>query len=315
MDAARVNAGAGGRVEPAMARRKFTTALAPANAKYHGGYSAGAFINPSRWADELLGSSIPGPWLCCYMIRRFGWPNIGSDPHKDLCAWSLTTPIEGLYLTVRPYMGHDGQEKQAPFCGNLHFGVRFTREVGDELDRDPQRERYWAKRDKAIRRWWDREGMRLYIFAESKDPEDKSLLVKLWGSKDDMVVGLYRRSEDCDLKMRSLPAKVHPYFFFWMAEFLGEQHPSVLPKWKGRATPTPTAFQRRARAAIEATLRDLLRPVRVRDIIISPFGDVERRDTAREKCGGLPEVEPFEGAGAAPSYWYSPRRKRQEATP
>lgn len=297
--------------------RRFTAALAPPNAKYAGGYSAGAFVNPSRWADELFGASMSGPWLTCYMIRRFGWPNIGSDAHKDLCAWCLTTPIAGLYLVVRPYMGHDGQrEKPSPFCGNLHFAVRFSKEVGVELERDRERERYWKKRDKAIERWWNREGRNLYAFGEGETEEDKATLVHRWGEKDGKVAGLYKRPEDFKPQKLRLHSKIRDMWFWWMAEFLREAHPDIVPDPKVyMGERKPSAFQRRARAAIEATMRDLLRPVRVRDIPISPFGDPERNDLAKEKCGELRQVEPFEGAGNAPSYWYSPRRKREERKP
>ena len=100
-------------------------------------------------------------------------------------------------------------------------------------------------------------------------------------------------------------------FFWWMAEFLREAHHGVVLDPKSMGERQPTAFQRRARAAIEAVLKDLLRPVRVRDIIISPFGDVERDETAKKLCADQPEAERFKGAGCAPEYWYSPRCKRE----
>ena len=66
--------------------KRFDTSLAPQKAKWVGGYKSGA-INPGEIADEVMGQ-VEGPWLTCYMIRRFGWPNFGSDDYKELCSWA-----------------------------------------------------------------------------------------------------------------------------------------------------------------------------------------------------------------------------------
>lgn len=93
----------------------FQTELAPARTAEWGGYAASGEIDPRDWADQLYSVPVSGPWLCCYMIRRFGWPNHGSDPDKNLCSWCLTTPLNWLCLCITPYMG----------TGNFHFAVRF----------------------------------------------------------------------------------------------------------------------------------------------------------------------------------------------
>ena len=81
---------------------KFQTTLAPTKSDVCAGFGGSGSINPSDWADEIYKGEVPGPWLMCYMVRRFGWPNAGSDEYKNLCNWNLTTPIKGLYLCVNP---------------------------------------------------------------------------------------------------------------------------------------------------------------------------------------------------------------------
>lgn len=58
------------------------------------------------------------------------------------------------------------------------------------------------------------------------------------------------------------------------------------------------------REAVEAVLRDLLRPTYVRDINFSIFGDTERNPQAREKCGAT-IADPFVGAGRTPEQWFA----------
>ena len=104
--------------------KKFETSLA-VNARWSGGYAGGPGVDLDRWADEVFGGKVPGPWLCCYMLRRFGWPNAGSDDHKNLVSWDLTTPIKGLWLCVTPYLGGS----------NLHFSILYNKVVGDKITR------------------------------------------------------------------------------------------------------------------------------------------------------------------------------------
>jgi hypothetical protein len=266
--------------------KKFTTGLTPPKTSFGGGYSSNGIIDPDEWADAIFGGVIPGEWLAVYMLRRFGWPNSGSDPYKNLCSWCLTTPIDGLYLEVIPYLG--GRS-------NIHFGVRFSKDLGAELQRDPELEKHWARCEKAIRRWWDREGSDLYAFGVG-EPDD--VLVLEGRKTEDGILGLWKRPPK--QKRQRMPAKASG-FLWWITDLLEKQHTGVLPKFR-RKRRGPTAIQRRARKAIETTLRDLLRPVHVRDVGFSPLGRTNE-DKGR--------VEPFEGAGNTPEHWFSTRRDRR----
>src|ERR1041384_7695080 len=172
---------------------------APENLPAHGGYGSGD-VSPVKLADDLFKAEIPGPWLCCYMLRRFGWPNEGSDDHKNLMSWNLTTPIKGLWLCVTPYLGSDGDgyDPNAKFsCANMHFAVRFTESVGQKLAADIGRDAYFRRHNREIMGWWRRKGIKLYAWGVGKKEGDEDELVHKWSdhAKDDkLVFGLWRRT-------------------------------------------------------------------------------------------------------------------------
>lgn len=79
--------------------------------------------------------------LFSYMFRRFGTPVDICDEYKQIGQWLLTTPMDGLYLSVHPFMG-------------MGFGYISTRQgfmrdiwLQAEKPRTEWRERFtnWAK--------------------------------------------------------------------------------------------------------------------------------------------------------------------------
>lgn len=272
----------------------FTASLAPGTSKIAGGFGAGGAINPAKFADELFKGVIPGPWLCCYMLRRFGWPNSGSDPYKNLCSWTLTTPMRGLFLCVTPYLGRS----------NLHFSVRFTKEVGDQIMSDPGREAFLARRDKVIVKWWNTTGRKLYSIGGWTKDGDEDELVYPYAEQEGKVYGLWRRKPN-HKGINDVPKK-DGYFAWWLARFLKEKHPEVkIPKMSQRERKARTSrFHIQARSAIKATMRDLLRPTNVRDISFTPFGDIERDASAIERYAKQKEAGYFEGAGYSAAGWF-----------
>ena len=282
-----------------MKRSKFVVTLAPKSAKIVGGFASNGTIAPSRLADDLFNCSVPGPWLCCYMLRRFGWANSGSDPFKDLCTWTLTTPMEGLFLGVTPYLGGS----------NLHFSIRYTKSVGGELNRDPGREACLARRKKAVEEWWVSTGSKLYTIGTGKKDGDEDELVYTCVERDGQVYGLWRRK--ASHKGSNGVPKKDGFFTWWLGEFLKKNHPEVkIPKMTKREKKrTGTRFQIQARAALKATMRDLLRPTNVRDISFTPFGNIETDSIAVERCAKQKDVEYFEGAGYSAEAWFGRRRK------
>ncbi len=286
----------------------FSAELAPANAKMVGGFAAGGPVDPAEYADEVFRGSVPGPWLTCYMLRRFGWPNIGGDSHKDLCCWALTTPLPGLYLQVSPYLGGS----------NLHFAVRFNAEVQQGIRRDPGRESYFARREKALRKWWALKGRKLYSLGVGKKQGDEDELVHAYGERGDQVYGLWRRKPSHKWP-NTLPKTDAGMLLWWLGEFLKKHHPEVkLPKMSKRERKARiTRFHMKVQSAIKTTMRDLLRPTGIRDLSFTPFGDLERDREAIKRYAKQKPAGRFEGAGNAPSYWFAPKnvaaRKRQGA--
>lgn len=85
------------------------------------GAAMGTF-DPGKMAEEELGD-IEWGTLMGYMTRRFGPSNIGSDPYKDVCSWIITTPMEGVALSVRI----------TPSVTRFLFGYMLDRDLDKEL--------------------------------------------------------------------------------------------------------------------------------------------------------------------------------------
>lgn len=71
-------------------------------AAYKGPMTGATFglFEPGTMAEEELGD-VDWSRLHSYMVRRFGLPNVGCDPLKDISCWMITTPMKGVNLTVR----------------------------------------------------------------------------------------------------------------------------------------------------------------------------------------------------------------------
>lgn len=276
---------------------KFQTELLPAKTNWSGGFQIGV-IDPSKIVSDYLGAPISGAWLTCYMIRRFGWPNVGTDSYKNLCGWLLRTPIEGLYLGVCPSLGSD----------KSHFSVKYNRKVEKLLYHDPRRAAFRARHDAALLRWWKEEGRHQYTFGGGTREGDEDELVYEWGETDGIVFGLWRRTpKHPKLSTNRLPK--NSMTNWWIARFLEKHHPEVkLPKLRKREREEhKTRFQIKAETAIRATVADLLRFTNIRDFSFNLLGDANQTPD-RFRLIAKREVQYFEGAGNTPEYWYKRRK-------
>jgi hypothetical protein len=61
-----------------------------------GKYVEEIFLNKESFFDDDYAS------LFVYMFRRFGMPQSGSDPYKELACWYITTPDPAVALMVSP---------------------------------------------------------------------------------------------------------------------------------------------------------------------------------------------------------------------
>jgi hypothetical protein len=68
--------------------------------RYSGALSS-SMLSPGEIADEVFGEEINFGTLFAYLFRRFGLPNSPSDDYKDIAQYLLTTPMKGLFLSVR----------------------------------------------------------------------------------------------------------------------------------------------------------------------------------------------------------------------
>lgn len=278
---------------------------APEHPKWEGGYGGGT-ISPHDLADSLFKESISGPWLTCYMLRRFGWPNMGSDDYKNLMSWALTTPVEGLFLSVTPYLGGS----------NLHFGILFTEQVHRKTDYDAGRERWFKRFRDAVTGWWDAKGIKIYAWGYGKKTGDADELVHHFchdPRNPEKVYGLWRRT-----KRMTRPGRIPPnvqMLEWWLEQLIKKLHPEVkLPKMtKSEKIRRDNPFKRRCDLAIQRTMLDLLRPTNVRDISFNVFGNIEKTYAAKPQPEISPAVERWSGAGHTPQYWYSKEATKERS--
>lgn len=73
--------------------------------KYTGAISG--IFDLTEPAEQILGRLDPGQ-VFIYLFRRFGYPRFGWDDVKELVTYHLTTPVDGVVLTVRPNVTRSG---------------------------------------------------------------------------------------------------------------------------------------------------------------------------------------------------------------
>jgi hypothetical protein len=181
------------------------------------------------------GLAFHGAWLAAYMIRRFGPPNHGSDPHKQLCSWTLSTPEPRLALVVTPYLADDGgmaTREKWPMC--LHFGYRLTRSLERQLWRaDPLRRRFRVTLQKAYR----------------------------WAKRTSTVI------EGETITRRKLRGNIA------LCRMLVEAYRQRYPRTSNRWHDSRIAYL--CHCALQTTIRVLAEPVMVRDVRFSPVGPLD----------------------------------------
>lgn len=60
-----------------------------------------ALVDPVLAAG--FGEQVDCGALTAYCLRRFGLPNTGSDPYKDLASWLVSTPRDDVLLMISPH--------------------------------------------------------------------------------------------------------------------------------------------------------------------------------------------------------------------
>ena len=210
------------------------------------GASADGLMSGHALAVSALGKRAAGRdsglRAFAYCWRRFGPPWHGSDPHKDLCSYCLTTPNPGVMLRVYP--------SGSPIA----YGVGYMARRHFTTDHEEPLLCWHEKHEK----WW-----------LAQDPERQAMEPEARAEAyfEDMV--------DRDVHASAVAA-------------IGQCPRLPLPRsWRRLRGPI-----HEVNAALFAALRDLLRPVWVRDVPINILGRVSDGQ-ARE----LPGIEPSPYAG------------------
>jgi len=199
---------------------------------------------------EALGAGVEEPHsgatAFAYLWRRFGPPAHGSDEHKNLCCYYLTTNRSDVALSVYP--------KALPLFYSI--GYLLSCALRRELER-PERE--WGD---ARFQWW------LSLHPEMRTKEKQAISEAYWA---DMLlpetaervaeaIGEFPREQDFDSR--------------WVP-------------WCGMPK-----LAMRINRCLYAAMRELLRPVYVRDVPITIFGRItdeeaeQQSDAPRSKYAG-----------------------------
>ncbi len=209
---------------------------------------------------SLFPKTIDYGHLFAYLFRRFGYPNVGWDDYKNLVCYMLTTPLPNLFMRITPYVGDD-----------VDLSFQF---IATDADR------------KAVRLWEDADR----IAWESRRLD--------WVEARGLPAWMPEWVEKCNEAVQrdfGVPVTTWRDSLHWAEMYLGHnrapegQFPEVVGflKSMGEFPEAKPGIRRRignvsewadhdplkalAEAAI-AAMKDLSRPVRVRDCAINAYG-------------------------------------------
>ncbi len=84
------------------------------------GFGGDELLEPGKLAEKIYGDKFSSAAIFAYLFRRFGYPLGGWDDYKELCGYTLSTPMEGIYLYIS--IKGDGEPSYS-------FGIRFSDEM------------------------------------------------------------------------------------------------------------------------------------------------------------------------------------------
>ncbi len=222
--------------------------------------------------------------LLTYCLRRFGFPNFGSDSYKDIAQWLLTTPRADLVLCVRPSV-----------CEGSHFSIHFrTTPENARACRDWERQDIEAWIDRQLD-WVEAQGLPEWLPDLVKSYAEQMQPGATWRDCYRGYIVMFTPREgalhtdsksEAEAEHRRLVTE-----FAVKAAGYAEIEPRAKFRTRGMTVaewPEDDPMKPLAEAAIEA-LRDLKTGVRVRDAAINAFGVVEDSFDAVEEpaCAGL----------------------------
>lgn len=222
-------------------------------------------------AVEAIGGSVPQGSLFAYLFHRFGHPNKGSDPDKNLVSYLLTTTSTDMLLRITPFDG-----------GDVSISFEFMT-TGDVL----------AACDRWISQARDAHTLAFHDWIEAQDrvPEwaDEIIgdFVRLGYPMTEGVEGWRRMMTPIAILshpgVREGDEEGRKTAIRWYQN-VRDEYQALVPvpgvQWRSRdieAWEDDDPLKPIARAMRE-TLRDLLRPVWIRDTAIGIYGPIDEDD-------------------------------------
>lgn len=214
-----------------------------------------------------------------YLFRRFGYPNVGWDSYKNLVCYLLTTPLPNLFLRITPYVG-----------GDVNIGFQF---IATETDRNAIR--LWEDADRITWEqqrydWTEAQGLPDWMpdwieKCNVATQRDYGIGVKTWRDS----IHFAHMYLDYGDKAAVVGFKDVVDFLKFMDTFPGPKPDICRRKADVQTWDENDPLKPLAVAAI-TTMKDLARPVRVRDCQINAYGSIdgEARELKEPPVAGYP---------------------------
>lgn len=215
--------------------------------------------------------SLPYGAATAYLFRRFGYPEGGWDPHKELASWTLTTPSADILLCIAPNVNDRlGISMRAALSPQLNRGLKSW----ESANRDAWHDRWDAHVTSLPRKPWF---------------DQVEALAGRWGFlKQKLSRGLQILSDRGGDLPESI-AKARTEARILCADF---QDRDPFPGMRLRPA-RPKDFDaddplKEIAATLALVVRDLRRGVQVRDHGINLFGQTEQADLQEHPVSGYP---------------------------
>lgn len=220
----------------------------PRDANYEGAM-AGLFDLKAA-AEAIIGKLSAGDTFM-YLFRRFGYPRFGWDGYKKLVRYNITTPMAGVILIAEPNV-----------TGASTFGYMLRYDINQQCEKEEQKpyegwkEQFeaWALKEHDI------EIIRLF----EQDNDKLNRMWQKWGAD----------KEDSDFTSEK---DAHNAFFTYQ-EAIRVKYVDMYKEIATFPETTPIedrsddSIMKQCHIALCDAIRDLLRPVYVRDVLIDITG-------------------------------------------
>lgn len=223
----------------------------PRDADYEGAMSG--LFDLHTDAEMIVGTLNAGDTFM-YLFRRFGYPRFGWDGYKELVQYHITTPMAGVVLTIRPNV-----------TGSYTFGYMLRDDLHQQCEKE-ERKPYedWTEQFEA---WALKEHDIEIIRMFEQDNDKLNRMWQKWGAdKEDRDFTSERDAYNAFFTDQNAIRVKYVELFKEIAAF-----PEVLPP---KDRPADSIMQQ-CHTALCAAIRDMLRPVGVRDVLIAICGEVD----------------------------------------